>query len=302
MKSFRRFAIGTAIVFAGSSPSLLQAVPVVRVVAGKVNLPRSNGGDDGVALQTRSKSASEVTMDTGVVRAGSNTSLRASGRDHVTLDQGLALVASKPKFFRPAVSVETAGHRMQVKGTAQIYHEPGKALRVVVIEGRMSIALQSLSRERVTLRAGQMLVINPVEPALPEPLDIDLDRLVSTAQLLASRQFEEIPTRELVVEASREQGDEKKGGGNAARESSAGGFRDSGDSVLYARSEELVHAELVGEIDDLDGDGEDDDFGDIDDLDDEEMDDDDLDDTDGDDGDGDGDEPEAGDGGGGGDE
>lgn len=301
MKSFINI-LGAAVVLGLNLATSLQAVPVVRMVVGKANLAQNAVLQDGVPLQTRAKSASEVAMDSGVVRAGSNTSLRASGRDQIRLEQGLALVASKPKFFRPSVSVETAGHRFQVKGTAQIYHEPGKALRVVVIEGRMTISLQSLARERVTLRAGQMLVIKPVEPTLPEPLDIDLDRLVSTAQLLAGRQFDELPTRGLVVEATRDQEEEKKGGNS--RESSASGIRDAGDSVIYARSEELVHAELIGEIDDLDGDGELDDFGDLDDLDDDEdLDEDDLDDPDGDDGDdGDGDAgdaPDPGDGGGG---
>lgn len=279
--------------------------PVARRVAGQTTVSH-----DGTALKTRSKSAGEVALDNGVVRAGSNTSLRAEGRDSVTLDQGLAVVASNPRFFRPSVSVQTPQHRFQVRGTAQIYHEPGKSLRVVVIEGRMSISLQSLSREKITLRAGEMLVINPVETALPEPMDIDIDRLVSTAQLLAGRQFDELPTRELVVRAAREQVEESRSSGGGARDASSGGIGGGADAALNARPEELVHFAIADDFGDLDGDGEPDDFDDLDDLDDEDLDDEDLDDEGGDDpdddggddGDGGGDEPDPGDGGGGGDE
>lgn len=297
-----------ALAFAGLISSPVTAKPVVRKVVGQTSV--SNGGSS-AELRTRSRSAGEVALDNGVVRAGSNTSLRATGDDSVMLDKGLAVVASKPRFFRPSVSVQTSAHRFQVRGTAQIYHEPGKPMRVVVIEGRMTISLQSLSREKITLRAGEMLIIDPVEPALPEPLDIDLDRLVSTAQLLAGREFEELPTRELVVRAAREQVEESRSSGGGVREASGGSIGGGGDAAIYARPEELVHLAIIDDIGDLDGDGEPDDLDDLDDFDedDEDLDDEDLDDADedadddADDADGDGgDDPDPGDGGGGGDE
>jgi len=273
--------------------SVVHAKPVARRVAGPATA--SNGENNEASLSTRSRGAGEMALDNGIVRAGSNTSLRAAGKDSVTLDKGLAVVASKPRFFRPSVSVQTPSHRFQVRGTAQIHHEPGKSLRVVVIEGRMTISLQSLSREKITLRAGEMLVIHPVEPALPEPLDIDLERLVSTAQLLAGRQFDELPTKELVVRAAREQAEDRtSSGGGGARDTVAS----SRDAAIYARPEELIHAAIAGDIDDLDGDGELDDF---DDLDDDDLDDDDANDPDDDGSDG-GDDPDPADGGGGGDE
>jgi hypothetical protein len=275
-------------------PTWSPATPILRKTSGQ-----NDTQTDGATLQmkTRSASAGELELGNGIVRAGSNTSLRATGNDSVVLDRGLAVVASKPRFFRPSVSIQTPRHQFQVRGTAQIFHEPGKPLRVVVIEGRMTISLQSLSREKITLRAGEMLVIDPLEPALPEPLDIDLDRLVSTAQLLAGREFDALPTQELVTRATRDQADESRSSssGNGAREARDGIGAGAGEDALQSRPEELVHLAIIDDLPDLDGDGEPDDLDelgdldeldDLDDLDQEELDDPDQDDAADDDGDG----------------
>ncbi len=267
------------------TPASSDAKPVGRHVAGQTSV---TNGEDQASLRTRARSAGEVSLDHGLVRAGSHTSLRAQGKDSVALDQGLAVVASRPRFFRPSVTVQTPQHRFQVRGTAQIDYVPGKSLRVAVIEGRMTLSLQSLSREKITLRAGEMLVLNPVEPALPEPLDIDLERLVSTAQLLAGREFDALPTKDLVVKAARDQAEERRDSGGGVRDTVVG----SRDATVYARPEELMHSAVAGEIDDLDGDGE---LDDLDGLDDEDLEDDDEADDAG-DADG-GDEPDAGGGG-----
>lgn len=264
---------------------------MVKLVVGSANVRPSTAFAPGASLKTGSKSYSELAMDHGVVRAGSNTTLRSAGKDEVTLDRGLALVAAQSKFFRPTVVVDTPKHRFQVRGTAQIYHEPGKALRVVVIEGKMTISLNSMSGESVTLRAGQALVVNPVESSLPEPLEIDLDRLIASAELVAGRQFEALPTRDLVANASSRQTSERQ---RDSRDSDALG-RDNDDPHVDSRVEDLIHAEVADEIDDLDGDGEEDDFDGEDDDGDDDGDDADADDDGGDEGDGGGD---GGDGGG----
>jgi hypothetical protein len=270
---------------------------LVRVVIGKSSAAANTPLGVGSRLTTSAKNRSEVSLDNGMVRTGSNTSLRIAGKDDVALEKGLALVAAKPRFFRRSVSVGTLQHRMKVRGTAQIYHEPGRSLRVVVIEGKMTVSLNSMTGESVTLGAGQVLVINPSENDLPEPMEIDLNRLSSTAALLHER-ADALPTVELVHRAGRRQALEiDRGGSVGAPGLGAGGSDGIGGADIYARTEELVHEAIVDEIGDLDGDGE----PDTDDFDDNDFDDEDTsdgddpgdDDPDTDDG-GAGDEPDGG--------
>ena len=244
--------------------TLLLALPLcskaalVKVVLGKASAKANTELGTGSKFSTGSKSNSEVALENGVVRAGSNTTVKVAGEDNITLEKGLTLVASKPRLFRKSINVQTPGHQLKIKGTAQIYHDPGRSIRVAVIEGRMTVSLNSMSREHVTLEAGQVLLINPAETELPDPLEIDLSRLVSSARLMAD-QFERLPTTDLVEDASRRQTSEH----NAPARDVVSTSRDieGNGSDIGARSEELVHMEIADDIDDLDGDGEDD--GDI---------------------------------------
>ena len=241
---------------------------MVKVIFGKANTPTMTELQPGSPLITSSKSHSEMALKNGIVRAGSNTTVRVSSEDNINLDSGLTLVASKPRFFRRSINVQTPAHQLKVKGTAQIYHDPGRSIRVAVIEGKMTVSLNSLSREQITLQAGQVLIINPTDSELPEPFEVDLNRLVSSAQLLAD-QFESLPTLDLVRDASLRQSNERTiTSSDTHSQSYSHDPADSGD--LYARPEELVHFEVSEDIDDLDNDGDPDDglFDELDDLDD----------------------------------
>ncbi len=226
---------------------------LVKVVLGKASAPASTALPVGTRFSTGNKSQSQVAVDDGVVRTGSNTTIRVLGKDEVMLDSGLALVSSKPRFFRRSLSVQTPGHKLKVRGTAQVYYDPGRSIRVVVIEGRMTVSLNSLKRESVILEAGQVLLINPAAPTLPEPLEIDLNRLVSTAQLLSER-LEPLPSSDLVREASQRQASERETVSREAFSSSRDVDEPGGE--VSERPEEIVHEEVAGEIPDLDGDGE----------------------------------------------
>lgn len=133
----------------------------------------------------------------------------------------------------------------------------------------MTISLNSLSREKVTLKAGQVLLINPTDAELPEPLEIDLNRLVASAGLLAD-QFQPLPTQDLISDAGRHQAEQvaelddnsaEDEGEDDADESDEDFEMDEFDdpSDIDARNEELLHAAAADAIDDLDGDGDPDD-------------------------------------------
>ena len=246
---------------------------LVKVTFGKTSASAMTKLKEGSRFSTSSKSHSEVALENGLLRTGSDTSVLMQSQDSIVLEKGLTLVASKPRFFRRSIQVQTPKHQLKIKGTAQVYHSPGKSVRVVVIEGSMTVSLNSMSREKVTLKAGQVLVINPAEADLPEPFEIDLNRLVSTAELLAD-QFEPLPTFDRISDAGYQQAREYDllDSGDGAEEDDSDGeeyeedfeddsemddFDDSSD--IDARNEELLHSAAADTIDDLDGDGDPDD-------------------------------------------
>jgi hypothetical protein len=244
---------------------------LVKVTFGKTSAPAMTELKAGSRFSTSTKSRSEVALENGLMRTGSNTSVLMQSQDNIVLEKGLTLVASKPRFFRRSINVQTPAHQLKIKGTAQIYHSPGRSIRVVVIEGSMTISLNSLSREKVTLKAGQVLHINLADTELPEPLEIDLSRLISSAQLLAD-QFEPLPSKDLIADASSRQareyefqetstedesGDEDAEGDEFEEDFEMEDFDDPSD--IDARNEELLHSAAADAIDDLDGDGDPDD-------------------------------------------
>lgn len=264
MKTTTLLLISIITVSAGAEEAL------VKVTFGKTSAPVMSKLKAGSRFTTSSKSRSEVALENGLLRTGSDTSVLMQSQDSIVLEKGLTLVASKPRFFRRSIQVQIPRHQLKIKGTAQVYHSPGKPIRVVVIEGSMTVSLNSMSREKVTLKAGQVLLINPAEADLPEPFEIDLNRLVSTAELLAD-QFEPLPTFDRISDASYRQareydlldsGDEAEDDDSDGEEyeeddSEMDDFDDSSD--IDARNEELLHSAAANSIDDLDGDGDPDD-------------------------------------------
>jgi ferric-dicitrate binding protein FerR (iron transport regulator) len=102
----------------------------------------------------------------------------------LSLKKGIMLVGSNPGRSRKSVRVNAPGYQMDVKGTVQIAYYPGSYVKITVLEGTVKVALQSLTGEFETLQPGQMLIINPADKRLPEPVVVDLNRLVSTSQLV----------------------------------------------------------------------------------------------------------------------
>jgi hypothetical protein len=240
------------------------AAPIVRISLGKTSQAANTSLSPGDAITTSARSYSELATDRATVRLGSNSKLRSSG-DRLQLDQGLALVASKPKFFRPSVKVSTPRHNLEVKGTAQVFHGKDDTLRVVVLEGKLSLSLHSMSGERITLRAGQAVIVKPVQTSQPQVLQIDLDRLMASAELVAGRQFDDLPTADLMEEASdrqtRDNERQRESSSSAAadvEEAEEGADEGSDEAGVDSRVEDLTQDAAEEDIDDLDGDGLDD--------------------------------------------
>ena len=65
--------------------------------------------------------------------------------------------------------------------------------------------------EAVLLHPGQMLIVNPNGKGLPEPVDVDLERLMKTSILITG--FDPLPSLDLIAHSISEQDAQKKEGG-----------------------------------------------------------------------------------------
>lgn len=158
----------------------------VQFVKGKASAPVGARLSAGDAFATRSKSQSQVGMKRSFFRVGSESQVRLHEGQRIVMEKGVMLVGSEPGRGRETVEVDVPGYRMKVRGSVQIAYYPGQYLKVTVIEGKVTVALQSLAGEFEELEPGQMLIINPSDKRLPEPVEVDLSRIISTSQLIAS--------------------------------------------------------------------------------------------------------------------
>jgi len=158
----------------------------VQFVKGKASAKPGARLGDGDSFATRAKSQSQVGMKGSFFRVGSDSQVKLSGGQRIVMEKGVMLVGSEPGKSREPVEVDVPGYRMKVRGSVQIAYYPGQYLKVTVLEGKVTVALQSLAGEFEELEPGQMLIINPSDKRLPEPVEMDLSRIISTSQLITS--------------------------------------------------------------------------------------------------------------------
>lgn len=166
---------------------------------------------EGAAVRTGGNSRAELTfLDQTISRLGANTLYRfkRAGRQG-ELDSGSTLLRV-PKDSRGAKIVSpvvTAG----ITGTTVIF-ESSRAgeSRLTVLEGNARLTLVRDPAQTRSLRAGQTLQVPPGATRLPEPAEIDLDRVMKTSPLIIG--FRPLPSQSLINNAIRHQ--QQRGGFN----------------------------------------------------------------------------------------
>ena len=193
------------ILLLAAAPATLRAA-TVRFVQGKASAPVNTVLRDGQTFATGDRSKSHVALPNGFFRVGSGTGVQVVTSNNVSLEKGIMLAGSDPaRFRRTAVNVSAPGYKLELKGTAQFAYYPGHYFKITVLEGRVRVALQSLTGEWETLEPGQMLIINPADKRLPEPVVVDIGRLAATSQLIGGA-FAELSTQGLINAAAAAQG------------------------------------------------------------------------------------------------
>jgi hypothetical protein len=183
----------------------------VDYVVGKASAPAEAQLDVGDRFATGVKSSSQVSLDRGFFRMGAEAGVQVVSSNGLALEKGVMLVGANPERRRKAVEVLAPGYKMEIRGTALVAYYPGQYVKITVLEGKMKVALQSLLGEFESVEAGQMLIINPADKRLPEPVEVDLNRLVTTSQLLGGP-LGAPSTQELINNSVSDQGEQFSAG------------------------------------------------------------------------------------------
>lgn len=137
----------------------------------------------GDSMTTGSNGQAQLDAGNATVRAGSTTDLhlKENGKG-LTLKSGIVLVSNKSK--NQGFDLETDRHQATSYGTMQVSYLKGKYLKVLCVEGKVKVGLKALMGDSVTLQEGQMVTITPTEERIPDPINVNLNRLATTSALL----------------------------------------------------------------------------------------------------------------------
>ena len=167
---------------------------------------------DGTAVRTGVESRAELTFtDQTLARLGANTIFSFNdGTRNLDLGGG-AMLLRVPKDAGGA-QINTAAVTAAITGTTvMLEYHPNAYIKFIILEGTGRIFRKGHLGESVLLHAGQMLIVNPNGKGLPDPVDVDLDRLTKTSLLIIG--FPPLPSLNLIAREIGSQDERKNEGG-----------------------------------------------------------------------------------------
>jgi Tfp pilus assembly protein FimT len=145
------------------------------------------------SLQTGRKSRAELTFsDKTLTRLGQNSvfSFREGGRN-VELKQGSVLL-QVPKNAGGA-TIRTATVNASITGTTVMFeYSPGSWIKLITLEGTQKLTIIG-SNQTKDLPAGKMIIMHPNAKVIPDPVDVDVRKLVATSPLAGKGIFTPLP-------------------------------------------------------------------------------------------------------------
>ena len=167
---------------------------------------------EGTAVRTGIESRAELTFtDQTLARLGANTIFSFNqGTRNLDLGGG-AMLLRVPKDAGGA-QINTAAVTAAITGTTvMLEYHPNAFIKFIILEGTGRVFRKGHLGESVLLHAGQMLIVNPNGKGLPDPVDVDLDRLMKTSLLIIG--FDPLPSGDLIAQAISSQDSSKNNGG-----------------------------------------------------------------------------------------
>ena len=198
-----------------------------------------------IGLQTGIKSRSELLFqDNTLTRIGPETSFsfKAGTRD-VTLRQGTMLL-QVPNGLGGA-RIRTAAVTAAITGTTiMVQYTPAKHIKVLVLEGSLRLSLNNNPGQSVVLRPGRMVTMPPDAKRIPDPVTVDLRRLMQTSSLvkMAKEGELDLPSVGLIEREIAQQDRQREAGRLTAANLVSSGF---GPEQIFERVDQrkLVPAE-----------------------------------------------------------
>jgi hypothetical protein len=157
---------------------------------------------DDLGLQTGEKSRSELLFqDNTLTRLGAETffSFNTGTRD-MTLEKG-SMLLQVPKGLGGA-KIHTAAVTAAITGTTiMMEYIPGKYIKVLVLEGSLRLSRNGIFGDSLVLRPGKMVIMKPDAKKIPEPVDVDIKKIVKTSSLVNFPDSAPLPSMALIQAA-----------------------------------------------------------------------------------------------------
>jgi hypothetical protein len=167
----------------------------------------------GTAVQTGVESRAELTFaDQTIARLGAETVFSFDAESRTSDLASGAILMQVPKSSSGA-QIKTAAVTGAIAGTTLLleYH-PDAYIKCILLQGAGRFCLKRRHRvnDCLVLHAGEMLILNPNAKSLPDAVDVDLERLLKTCQLITD--FPVLPKQDLLVKAANDQRHRKSKG------------------------------------------------------------------------------------------
>ena len=228
-------AIALFVGFGLISPAIAPAGPLTQAhvtkIVNQVKLVDPAAGDrdaklddivqGDLALTTGIKSRSELLFqDNTLTRLGPESyfSFKSGTRD-MTLQKG-TLLLQVPKNLGGA-KIHTAAVTAAITGTTiMMEYVPQKEIKVLVLEGSLRLSMNGKFGDSLLLTPGKMVIMSPSAKRIPDPVTVDLKKVVQTSTLvnmrdkkdkLASTSTPPIPSMSLIEQEIDQQQSNKDG-------------------------------------------------------------------------------------------
>jgi hypothetical protein len=224
MKTATTTALLSLLLLAGAqadplkSAKITQSVNDVQLFPDGASARAANVGDTvsgSTSVQTGRRSRAELTFtDNTVTRLGQNSvfSFRSGGRD-MELSQG-SILLQVPKTNGGA-TIRTATVTAAITGTTVMFeYSAGKWIKLITLEGTQKLFING-HKNPVFVPAGQMIIMHPDGQVVPNPVTIDLARLLATSALGGKGMFGPLsPKAEALIQEAIDHQKEEKNNGN----------------------------------------------------------------------------------------
>lgn len=165
------------------------------------------------SVTTGAQSRAELRFDDkSITRLGANSVFNLEqGTRTVDLKQGVLLM-QVPKQMGGA-RVRTASITAAVTGTTlMVEYQPDGYVKIIVLEGEVDVFRNDKPDVFRTIHAGDMIIMKPDGQVIPEPVQVDLQRLKKTSKLTDEREFGRLGNEKHLMDADVHQDREMRRG------------------------------------------------------------------------------------------